>query len=696
MHSNLATHNQYRPEIDGLRGIAILSVLIFHLNNFILPGGFTGVDVFFVISGFLITSIIVRDLTQDKFSFSNFYIRRVRRIFPALFAMLLVSFIIGFLTLTIIEFATFANSLRYASAQISNFFFMKKLNYFDISSENNLLLHTWSLSVEEQFYVIYPILLFAIFKLRKYKNLPLYFLAILTIVSFGVSEYLVNASPKVAFFSLPSRFWELAMGGLVAISDKKFSKKISEIIGAIGISLLFISLFIADKNHFPGFGALMPVIGTCLVIIACQNNQIVTYKILTTKFLLFIGLISYSLYLWHWLFIAAFKGYMEQSELSLATSISIATISVIISFFSWKYIENPFRKTKSLSQEKFILLPLFKLTKIKLYYPFLILLAVALLFEITASDIRSDFKKGTAKWSNLRMTKDAKHNESKKILNNLTNKNCIDGDFYNDYCQPNSSKKFAKKEFAKKEFDVLLIGDSHGEHYANAVQAWSNKHNLSFFMMAHGGCPPLFGVGKTNDDGRCDRLDKEVDKILETHKSIKYVFIASRWEIYASNKNNLMFDKQGKTLSLEDSRKMFEDEFEAMIKKLSTMNKYIIILTQTPKMNGGAEKYNDKIYLPITKLISPYSASKRYNSIEKKQYLEMIKYNNEAISKISAKYKKTAIFYPENYLCDLEFCYSTKDGTVLYYDSDHLNLDGGLYLGEFLDAYIPKSWLEKI
>lgn len=419
----------YRADIDGLRGVAVLSVLIFHLNNFILTGGFVGVDIFFVISGFLITSIIVKDLEKNKFSFTHFYIKRIRRIFPALFAMLFASFVIAFLILTIIDFAAFANSLRFASMQVSNFFFMKKLNYFDPSSENNLLLHTWSLGVEEQFYLIYPILLFALFKFSKYKKLPFYALAILTIISFGFSEYFAATDSKIAFFSLPSRLWELSAGGLIAIGNKKFSRKISEIIGIAGLVMLAIALFLTNKTHFPGAGALLPVVGSCLIIIACQDNKIFTYKILTNKFLSFIGVISYSLYLWHWLLIAAFKDYMEQSELSLTAAIAIATISIVIAFFSWKYIENPFRKTKILSQEKFL-----SLFKIKIYRPFLVSLIIILTFEITASDVRLDFKKGAAKWSNLRMTSGVNHNESKKILNILTNKNCLDGNFNNDHC----------------------------------------------------------------------------------------------------------------------------------------------------------------------------------------------------------------------------------------------------------------------
>lgn len=208
-------------------------------------------------------------------------------------------------------------------------------------------------------------------------------------------------------------------------------------------------------------------------------------------------------------------------------------------------------------------------------------------------------------------------------------------------------------------------------------------------MIAHGGCPPLFGAPKNNDDGRCDELEKEVEKALETQKSIKYVFIAARWEVYASNQQNLMFDEKNQILSLADSRKMFEKKFEEMLKKISHKNKYVIILTQVPRMSPITERYNDKIYLPITKLINPFDSSKKYDAIKKSEYLEIIKYNNAAISKICSKYKKTAIFYPENYMCDQEFCYSKKGDNLLYYDKDHINSAGGLYLGKFLNDFIP-------
>jgi peptidoglycan/LPS O-acetylase OafA/YrhL len=215
----------YRKEIDGLRALAVISVVIFHLKNSLLPGGFVGVDIFFVISGFLITKIIIREVEANRFSFTNFYIRRIRRIFPALFLVLFVSLILAILILTTEDMIWFAKTLRYAAIQISNFLFQREVGYFDPAFEDMPLLHTWSLAVEEQFHLIWPVTLLLLFKFKKNHNLPFYGLIVISTISLIFSEYLVNHNQKVAFFSLPSRLWELGVGGILAFHKIKQPKK---------------------------------------------------------------------------------------------------------------------------------------------------------------------------------------------------------------------------------------------------------------------------------------------------------------------------------------------------------------------------------------------------------------------------------------------------------------------------------------
>lgn len=672
---NINLREGYRKDIDGLRGVAILSVLFFHINNSFLPGGFVGVDIFFVISGFLITSIIAKSIREQRFSFIHFYIKRIRRIFPALFVVLLISFVVGFLILTIDDFAFYAKTLRYSMLQVSNIFFMKRAGYFDPGIENNLLLHTWSLGVEEQFYVIYPLILFALIKYTNSSKVILYWLGALLVASFIISEYYIDNDHRVAFFSLQSRFWEFLCGAIIAINTKKLTGRANNAVGMAGLALIVASVFISSKNYFPGFGALMPVIGSAMVIFSSHEKSTISYKILSNKFLLFIGVISYSLYLWHWLIIAAYKDFMEVNNINIIGASVITILSVALSYLSWKYIENPFRKKKSLSDEVLFTLKIPKFVKIKFYTPFLVsLLVIAPLLNI-AFDIKSDYKKRYGvKWSNLRMSEPSKDGELKKQLNNFTNKNCGLKGFNLGFCQGR----------VDDNFEVLLIGDSHAEHYANAVDVWAKKRGLSVFMVAKGGCPLLSGLSDEKSDPFCDNINIDINRALKTIKTIKYVFIASKWNMYGADKNSLMKDEKGEKLSLAETRISFEQQFDDLLKKVSDMNLNVIVLTQVPKMHPVAKKYNDKINLPLTKIINPYDKNKNYNLIDLQEYLDMTAYNNQAIRKIASKYKNVSIFDPIDHMCDDKFCYSIREGNVLYLNDGHLNILGGRYLGERL------------
>lgn len=343
----------HRQDIDGLRAIAILFVLLFHLNNSFLPSGFVGVDIFFVISGFLITKILIKDIQKDNFSFSSFYIKRIRRIFPALF-VLFACLIMATLTLTPDDFKWFAKTLKVASLQISNILFQKQVGYFDPQFEGMPLLHTWSLGVEEQFYLIWPITLLLLFKFRKTPNLPFYGLIIISIISLLLSQYLISVGQqRIAFFSLPTRLWELGIGAILAFDKIKKPKnfKVNELLGITGIALIVLSAFLINSEFFPGFRAFAPCIGSFLVIFSGNNTTTIVTRILSNKILVFIGLISYSLYLWHWPVIIFYKEYSGDVDLSITTSIIISISCVILSYFSWKFIENPFRRRKDLKDE---------------------------------------------------------------------------------------------------------------------------------------------------------------------------------------------------------------------------------------------------------------------------------------------------------------------------------------------------------
>jgi peptidoglycan/LPS O-acetylase OafA/YrhL len=297
-------HPKYRADIDGLRAIAVLAVIIFHAFPSKLRGGFVGVDIFFVISGFLISSIIIGGLERGTFSFSEFYSRRVNRIFPALIAVLAAVWAFSWFGLFPGEFEQLGKHMAGGAAFISNFLLLGEAGYFDSSAETKVLLHLWSLGVEEQFYLIWPIILWLAWKIRF--SIPAT-IAIFMAASFALNIYSVNIDPTEAFYSPQARFWELLIGASLAYfssfssgSHPAVSTKLKSIISVIAFILILLSIkSISKKYMFPGWWALIPAISAAAIIYAGPHAW-VNRKILSSRVMVFIGLISFPLYLWHW------------------------------------------------------------------------------------------------------------------------------------------------------------------------------------------------------------------------------------------------------------------------------------------------------------------------------------------------------------------------------------------------------------
>lgn len=354
----------YRSDIDGLRAIAVILVIFFHLD-LIFSGGFIGVDVFFVISGYLITTLIIRDLDDECFSLSNFFNRRIRRITPAYTFMLLTCMIISWFLLLPSDLLSFAESFLYQTFFSGNLYFWKTIDYFNNTSNEFLLLHSWSLALEEQFYLLYPIIFLLSAKnwnmtahKRIFKLLLIFFLTSLTL-----SIIYSNKKPDATFFLLPTRAWELLCGGLIVFIPKKFVIKnvsVRNILSFAGMLGIVIPAFIYDNNTiFPGLTAVPPCLGTAFLIYAniSEDSAISTYiqNLLSLKPIVFLGQISYSLYLWHWPIIV-FYSYTIIGTISIFEKLLLLAFSFFCSVISWKYIESPFRNNNYLKDNKRVFL----------------------------------------------------------------------------------------------------------------------------------------------------------------------------------------------------------------------------------------------------------------------------------------------------------------------------------------------------
>ncbi len=342
---------RYRPEIDGLRAVAVVPVLFFHAGFSAFSGGFVGVDVFFVISGYLITSLIYSDIKSNTFSIVQFYERRVRRILPALLLISLICIPPALLLMMPEEFKTFSKSLAAVQIFSSNILFWQESGYFEPAAELKPLLHTWSIALEEQFYLFFPLFLLLFKKLNTGKMVVL--LLTVTFLSLGLAEYTSRYDSSANYYLLPSRAWELSVGAILAISlplRKETSQSFSSWASLLGLAMIIYSVFSMNKAvPFPSIVTLIPVLGTALII-AYSKPANVTGKILCWKPMCGLGLISYSTYLWHQPLFAFAR--LREGVISPGNYFILIFISIILAYFSWRFVETPFRNRKNFTRKK--------------------------------------------------------------------------------------------------------------------------------------------------------------------------------------------------------------------------------------------------------------------------------------------------------------------------------------------------------
>ena len=498
----------YRREIDGLRALAVLPVILFHAGFEAFSGGFVGVDVFFVISGYLITTIILTELGQGKFSIVNFYERRARRILPALFLVMLVCLPFAWFWLLPDDIKGFSKSLVAVSVFASNILFWRESGYFDTASELKPLLHTWSLAVEEQYYVLFPLFLMLFWRLGK--RWILIMLVAVFVASLAAAQWGAFAKPVAAFYLLPARGWELVIGAFSAFYLSKayhrdFSKGLSEIGGWLGVALILYAVFAYDKaTPFPGFNALVPTVGAVLIIFFA-TQQTTIGKFVGNKAFVSIGLISYSAYLWHQpLF--AFARHRSLEEPSHLVFAILSIVTFVLAYFSWRYVEAPFRNRESIKRTKIFILG-GAITSV-----FFVLGLVGDLANGFPHRLASKVVSSSAVAQEHLALRDAGGCHLSKDMVNP--KLCVKGD-------TNVAPRY------------LLVGDSHAASLAFELAEGLKSDGKSFSQLTKNACPP----GKHVRDGRFERCEK-FNEFLFTYLDNSYydaVIISARWSWYLSD-----------------------------------------------------------------------------------------------------------------------------------------------------------------
>jgi peptidoglycan/LPS O-acetylase OafA/YrhL len=656
-HTNMKPVH-YRPDIDGLRAIAVMAVIFYHLGAQYLPGGFIGVDIFFVISGYLITSIIAREIKEQRFSLLQFWERRVRRIFPALFAVLAATTIAAYVIfLYPNDFLEFGRSLLTQSIFLINIFFMRQEDYFAASPDTLPLLHTWSLAVEEQFYLFFPILLLLLFRWRRAWLLPT--LTVLTVASFLLSVYFSVYTPgysftipglphvwggathaTAAFYLLPTRAWELLMGALLAITALRPQSLIrAEILAHIGLILLTLSILMTTESlPFPGFIALLPVIGTSLLIYANSAHKTTVATILSYKPIVGIGLISYALYLWHWPIIV-FSHYLTFTIPTVLLNTTILSLTGVLAVLTYHYIETPFRHRKILAKRSH-------------------------LFLVAAVGLGIFFSIGLYIHTNHGLPERAPESAS-VVASAVADINprryeC----FQNNYRQltPGSDPCLMGTSQALDEVSFILWGDSQADTLMPAFDKAAEELGVTGAFFAIGGCAPLLHTQTLSTDAKCEQLKHAVTSFVASN-NITHIFIIGAWSPTYTTAD-------GTIIALDNLLK----------ETIATLNKdgLRITLIDTPP---NQPTYNDRqAFLELAR-----GKSSSFTSISTEQYLHIHADIHDILRKFATS--GISVLFPHETLCETDTCtLIDADNKILYRDATHLNTYGAMKLHPMVRA----------
>ncbi|MBI1761769.1 MAG: acyltransferase [Acidobacteria bacterium] len=660
-------HTAYRPDIDGLRALAILPVVAYHTASHWAPGGFVGVDIFFVISGYLISSIIFRSLAKGDFSFSEFYTRRVRRIFPALLLVLASCYVLGWFALLPDEYKQLGKHIAAGAGFAQNFVLWQEVGYFDVASGLKPLLHLWSLAIEEQFYLIFPLLVWAAW--RGGLNV-LTGVILIGLVSFRLSRAGIHTDAIKAFYAPHYRWWELMVGATLAYvqgfqcwpswltrwlhvvafnrvlfktppAEENRGMWLANVLSFFGLALIFASIFGLDRSMpYPGARALAPVLGACFIILAGPAAW-VNRQILSRKIMVWVGLISYPLYLWHWPLLSLAR-IVESETPSLRIQLTAVGISFLLAYLTWRLIEKPIRVSN----------PNWRKT---------VTLCVLMLL-VGCVGYSCYQKNGLA----FRMT--AFEQQNKAFTYDSTGMG-----------NPPDPK-------------VMLLGDSHAQHYVPGL-------NNEPVIFRYGGIPfrdvdhydLRIKVGTTKN-----AVNRALDE-LEKSSSLKTVILASMGTVYLSGKIFGDFDSArvtglGVTLA---SRPDIQDRWEVYglgmrntLNELIANNKNIIFVIDNPELPFNPKSCVDSRPIRLTRRILKPCA------FPYKDYEERNNRYRALVAEVLKDYPQVKVFDAAKYLCDNALCWAMKDGKMLYRDPDHLSIDGSKYLAQFLTPLIHETLTE--
>ncbi len=663
---------KYRSEIDGLRALAVLPVILFHAGFEGFDGGFVGVDIFFVISGYLITTIIISEMAEGKFSLVNFYERRARRILPALFFVIVACIPFAWLWMIPVDLKNFGQSLVSVSIFSSNILFWLESGYFANASELKPLLHTWSVAVEEQYYILFPIFLMLTWRLGTQKILI--FLSIVFVTSLGFAQWSAYNFPSAAFFLLPTRAWELLVGVFTAFYLKqnghlKFQNT-NQVLSLLGFGMIAYSITVFDKTFpFPSLYTLIPVIGTSLLII-CAVPQTIVNKFMSLKPIVGLGLISYSAYLWHQPLLA-FARYETLGELTDSLILILCCSSILMAWISWRFVERPFRN-KALISRRFILL--FSILGIFSF------LSIGLILQLEKIRSYSPNILNNIEYSSLgeKISKVGNICDEDTLLEQDNFKYCFFGD-------------------VKADKSIVVFGDSHflAIQYVLNKELLENKIRGIWLRSFNTGCRETIFTTSYKESINQSLLNcpENYSAALNYFSNSEYLILINRWsinyfypnsnletphfinkelgceEIRSSNTKNIPFDKNSfKQPTKESMSAALKDLLRISASKIKTAIVYPI-----PEIGCDPYRYNikykKKTGSELVSLSFPVEEYDNRNQFVIDIFDEFYFENKDTIIPVRLR----PIFCGET---ELEECRIIENSVPLYFDDDHVSDKG--------------------
>ena len=613
---------KYRAEINGLRAFAVVPVILFHAGFELFSGGFVGVDIFFVISGYLITTILIEDIENNRFCFTKFYEQRARRILPALFVVMLVCIPFAWMCMLPGQMKEFSQSLIAVSLFVSNILFWKKSGYFDVSSEEKPLIHTWSLAVEEQYYLLFPVFLFLVWRFGK--NRVFWIIVILASISLAISEWGWRNKENANFYLIPSRMWELFAGAISAFIVQKHGVRSNNTLSLIGLAAITFSIFFYDeKTPFPSVYTLVPVVGVVLLVLFADKKTLVA-KFLSIRAFVGIGLISYSAYLWHQpLFVFARLNKTEEPSIMLMGAYSCVVI--ILAIISWKFVEQPFRARRDKYVEK---KPIFILSFIAI----VIMILIGYTGHHTNGVMKIRFSPQqisffeTAKQSPL-------HSKC-------------------HFPQEEYSLNREECEYFGKKSKIAILGNSHANELAFSIAKILEPYDISLIHHSISGCKHNYNVVDEKNTV-CQRWHNIVLNKLINNKNIKTIILSYRNEAYLKEKK-------------------YRKSLVEMTKILLKSEKKVNLVLQAPLIDQHINTFIANNLKSSKSKIYGVSLSK-WNNI----YSSVDELKAELSSEV-------IIINPANYMCDSKNCLASNNGISYYYDDNHLSISGANIIAKAL------------